>query len=181
MTVYEPAPVPTVTCASAAAVRVRKPPTLSLNAAASTFSPLSAPAVFDVSCNRYELSPTCTAVAVTPAPAALMFPTTVARLPSPVLTLLPLTVPVDSPLSSVAVIVPAAALSVMLPPAVEVGEGLVRAAVDLQDAVGARVGGAVGRQRKRTECVAARDLQRCLRSLTGGTERERSRAAEVDA
>ena len=32
VTVYEPGPVPTVTCASAAAVRVRKPPTLSLNA-----------------------------------------------------------------------------------------------------------------------------------------------------
>ena len=90
-------PLPTVTCASAAAVSVRNPPTLSLNADASMFSPLFAPAVFDVSCRRYVLSPTCTAVAVTPAPAALMLPTTVARLPSPVLTLLPLTVPVVSP------------------------------------------------------------------------------------
>ena len=62
------------------------------------------------------LSPTCTAVAVTPAPAALMLPTTVARLPSPVLTLLPVSVPVRSPPESEAEIVPASALSVMLEP-----------------------------------------------------------------
>ena len=85
VTVYAPGPVPTVSCASAASVSVTKPPTFALNPAASTFSPLFAPAVFAVSWKRYEFAPTCTAVAVTPAFAPLMFATTVARLPSPVL------------------------------------------------------------------------------------------------
>ena len=48
VTVYEPVPSPIVTCASAAAVNVKKPPTLSLNADASMFWPLLAPAVLDV-------------------------------------------------------------------------------------------------------------------------------------
>ena len=108
-TVYAPGPSPTVMLASAAWVSVAKPPTLSLNADASMFSPLFAPAVFDVSCRRYALFPTCTAVAVTPAPAALIALTTVARLPSPVLTLAPVSVPVRRPPESAPVIVPPAA------------------------------------------------------------------------
>ena len=65
--VYAPGPVPTVSWASLASVNVVNPPTTSLNALASMFSPLFAPAVFDVIWSRYVLRPTCTAVAVTPA------------------------------------------------------------------------------------------------------------------
>ena len=61
--------------------------------------------MFELICSRYVPCPTCTAVAVTPAFAELMFATTVDSEPSPTLTFFAVTVPVRSPPANVAVIV----------------------------------------------------------------------------
>ncbi len=116
-TVYAPTPVPTVSWASVAVVSVRNPPTFALNSDPATFAPCLAPVAFEPIWSRNVLSPTCTAVAVTPAFALLIAATTVARLPSPTETFLPVIVPARKPPENVAVIAPVAALSTALPPA----------------------------------------------------------------
>jgi hypothetical protein len=111
VTSYEPAPVPTVIFASVACVSSTSEPTAAVNSLAAMFGPPNAPVVFELICSRYVPCPTCTAVAVTPACAALMFATTAASVPSPTVTLFAVTVPVRSPPENDAVMVPAAALS----------------------------------------------------------------------
>src|SRR5262249_41266842 len=117
VTLYAPAPEPTVILASDAAVSSTSEPTELLNSLESMLEPFNAPVVFELICSRYCPVPTCTAVAVTPAPEELMFDTTVASEPSPTLTLFAFTVPARNPPEIVALIAPAVELRTTLWPA----------------------------------------------------------------
>src|SRR4051812_736362 len=113
-----PGPVPTVTCASAAAFTLTSPPTPAPNSEPATLRSCSTPVVADVSCRRHWFTPTCTALATTPVDAPLMAFTTVCRLPSPVLTFVAVSAPVRSPPENVALIVPVGALTATVCPGV---------------------------------------------------------------
>ena len=149
VTVKAPGPVPTVSCASAAAFTETRPPVPAPNSEAATLRSLSTPVVADVSCNRHWFVPTCTELAITPVFAPLITFTTDWRLPSPVLTLVALSVPVRSPPENTALIVPVGSVQRDRLARRDAVEGLYRAAVDLHLAVDAGERSAVGRQAQR--------------------------------